>query len=579
MLAVTLAIYLLPSALSFRSNSSLPPLFAPDLSLYLNLSQIAHVAPGIVGNPWYGVPVPSALLVYRKFGLSFAAFHLLWLAVAKSWWWSVLLWDALWTALIAFCAWRLLRRMGVAAGWSMAAALALLMLVDLHSLPAIPGAWLHLPHIERFTSFSLPFMRSFFPQVAIPLLLLYIENLLDLLSGHSSAPRWIWAALLQAIAFALYPYATLLMAGATALAWFLATGAPRPGVLKLVGYAAACGLLDLFYLLIVGFPSAGGGASRTSLLHLDPALFLHLAGSKTLALTVVLTIAAALLTREHPDIRASLSGLGLTAAVMLVADAVVSPGLQISHHALFLLQPVLALLIIALAAELATKVPQRARTPIVAFATALFVAHGALSAYGNYLGMRAVNGRNAESAAVLQSSSLTSRDLVVAPAETVDDLAAWAPLVSPASVLFCRNAEFVLSPEQETTVQLPREAAYLYMTGRDRAWLEQVLSPATPVEQQNYLALTQSRLLLEGPHRAAALADLRDSLEPFLHSVASDDPAISALFARYDRVLVLDSTDRPVFHEDRLARYLQPISSAHAGTIRLRWYKPLATVK
>ena len=577
---VTLVIYLMPSALANRTGSSVPALFAPDLSLYLNLSRLAHAAPGIVVNPWYGVSVRSASLVYRKFGLSFAAFHLLWVAIAKSWWRSLLLWDALWTALIAVCAWRLLRRLGVAAGWSTSAALALLMLVDLHSLPAIPGAWLHLPSAERFTAFSLPFMRSFFPQVAIPFLLLYLENLLDLISGQASPRRWIWAALLQAITFAIYPYATLLMAGATAFAGLvaIATAAPRPGVLKLATFAAACGAMDLIYLLAVGFPTAGG-AGRTALLHFDPALFLHLAASKTLALTVILAIAAALLTRRHPEIRISFSGLGLTAAVMLVADAVVSPGLQVSHHALFLLQPVLALLLIGIAAELATRLPQRALPGIAAFATAIFIAHGALSAYGNYLSMRGFNGRIAESAAVLQSSGLTSRDLVIAPAETVDDLAAWVPLLSPASVLFCRNAEFVLSPEQEATAQLPREAAYLYMTGRDRAWLAEALSTQTPVEQQNFLAPTQSRLLLEGPHRAAALADLRRQLGPLLSPADAGDPAVSQLFAGYDRVLVLDAPDRPLFHQDRLARYLQPISDPHSGTIRFRWYKPLATVK
>ncbi len=579
LIVVILAIYQLPPLLAYRAHGvALPPLFAPDLSLYLNLSNLHPAGGGAFVNPWYGTSVPGGEVLYRKFGLSFAAFHLLWLASGKSWFASLLLWNLAWTAAIALCGLWLVRVLAPRSEWLAAAGLALLMVVDLRFLPTIPGAWLHLPHVERFAGLSLPFIRSFFPQVSIPLFLLYATLLIGALAGRSHRP-WMAMAVLQALAFALYPYSTLLMAGATAVAIVIGSVSERMRLRfpLIAAYALACALLDFAYLLVVGSPTAAGGASRTALIHLDPGLLFHLARGKTFLLVVALTIAAGLVRdRERPAVRAALVGLGATAAAMLVADAIVSPGLQVAHHTLYLVHVVLALLLVGLADALSIGRDPRLVRWASGAALVVFVVHGALSAYGTFAGTEALDRANAAQATALRRAGLTSRDLVLARAEMVDDFAAWAPLVSPARVLYCRNAEFVLAPDQQESAQLPRQAIYLYLTGRDAGWVDQVLSPATPVSEQDFLAPTQSRLLLEGPDRVQALADLRRRLDPLLAKGASADPEAAALFGSYDRVLVVDSATHPFFTPARLDRYLRLIQEVPAGDVMLRLYQPLA---
>src|SRR5271170_142379 len=106
--AVLLVIYLYPS-LRARADfgaASLPPIFAPDLSLYLNLSSVRTVSPGQVLNPYYLVPVPANGTAYLKFRLGAALFSgwdkllagRIWLAmfIWNLFWWGLLCAVALW---------------------------------------------------------------------------------------------------------------------------------------------------------------------------------------------------------------------------------------------------------------------------------------------------------------------------------------------------------------------------------------------------------------------------------------------------------------------------------------------------
>jgi hypothetical protein len=71
-IVLVIALYLYPSfnAGTQLGPTALPPMFAPDLSMYLNLSQITAIDDSRVMNPYYRIPVPTAGAGYLKFRLA-----------------------------------------------------------------------------------------------------------------------------------------------------------------------------------------------------------------------------------------------------------------------------------------------------------------------------------------------------------------------------------------------------------------------------------------------------------------------------------------------------------------------------
>jgi hypothetical protein len=59
------------------------------------------------------------------------------------------------------------------------------------------AAWLHFPAVSRFGEIGLPYIRSFSPQVALPILLLYLGLLILALQKRN----WILWATMAALQF------------------------------------------------------------------------------------------------------------------------------------------------------------------------------------------------------------------------------------------------------------------------------------------------------------------------------------------------------------------------------------------
>lgn len=575
---VVLALYLYPLAATraHLGPSPLPPLFAPDLYCYLSLSNPQAVAPHVVANPWYGLPVLEAATGYGKFGLSFVLFGGLRHLLGNSWWATVALWTALWTLLICLAAiWLLRRLLPQKDGLLICLGTALLLLVDLHTLPGVLAAWLHLPSLRGFEGVALPYARSFFPQVAIPLMLAYVGLQVDALQKRRWMP-WLGMAAVQWLAFVLFPYAMLLMAGITGLILLLAllTRRLQPGYAKIAGFGLLCALLDVAFLFHGGAGAISGGGP---LVALDPALLLHLLLSKTLWLVLVVTALVGLLGAERAEVKWTLVSLGGATALLLLADGVISPAFQIANHGLYLVHTTLALQLAYLLAmvypALQRRIPRlRWALPVL---LVLILANGVLTAQGNYRALLPFNQVQKDKASILISLDLQPDDLVIADARFVDDTSCWLPLLSRGRVLFCRDAEFALAPADEDRVQRLRQALYLYFAGRDPAWVDQVLSPAGDFSEQNFLSLTLERLVLEGPQRASALVSLRTLVDSHLTLVEQGDPSAKLLFGSFHRILVLDRADDPVFTRSRIAKYLQIEREERRGDYVLLWCKPI----
>src|SRR5450631_3912485 len=99
---IVLLIYSYPAvrARSELGSTIVPPLFAPDLTLYLNLSNVASVNGSQVLNPYYFVPVPGNGTGYLKFRLAAALFGRLEQLLSGRMWIAMFVWNIFWWALL-----------------------------------------------------------------------------------------------------------------------------------------------------------------------------------------------------------------------------------------------------------------------------------------------------------------------------------------------------------------------------------------------------------------------------------------------------------------------------------------------
>lgn len=560
MLFVVLGIYFYPSARTASDTGfrGLPPNLAPDASLYLNISQIPFTGAETVTDPYYGIQVPVARMGYLKFRLAFLLFGYLSSLLHGNLWWSLLLWNILWWSLLFFVAvWILNNVLPDASLAIIAVGLALLFFADFGVLQAQFAA-LFRPSLRAFQSLQLPYLRPFFPQTFVPLLILYLGMQIAALRRRTAWP-WIVMGATQFLAFTIFPYAMLVMAGITAIALAghsISVGNHLPKWTALF-YATACGLVDLLFFFHGHAIARTGAPGDYPLFHLQFSVLPHRIGGMWLFLAVL--TAAMFAARDlTPEVRWSLVGLGLANLILLCGDVVFSEtALQLSHHAGYFVQVTTAILLtVVLSAFLRRMNKYRSicRVAISLLGVAL-VLNGAMIAHATYLTKRAANRELSELDRILQSDPPASDDLVIVRSVTVDDLCAWAPLASRSHVLFCRNAQVLLSPKQNQGVQRLRQAFYLYFTGRDARWVENVLDDPTQANELPRLTFLGQSATHEVEGQAT-VNSVRSELIPMLDRVERNDSTVQSFFRQYRRIIVIESAARPLFDDSRLAGYL-----------------------
>src|ERR1051326_400287 len=204
---VVIAFYLYPT---FRARVQLgpmplPPMFAPDLSMYLNLSEMPTVEEGQVLNPYYRIPVPTNGSGYLKFRVAprlFGAFNH---SLHDHLWFALLVWNLLWWALLcAMALWLFEHYLPGSLSALSVIGLGLLMLFNFGVLKTLALGWIHLPSLAGFRTLALPFMRAFIPVIPVTLLLAYVGLQMKALQEKTVRP-WIAMALLQLLALAVFP--------------------------------------------------------------------------------------------------------------------------------------------------------------------------------------------------------------------------------------------------------------------------------------------------------------------------------------------------------------------------------------
>jgi len=568
---LVLAIYSYPAIRTTLTTGSraLPPLSAPDLTLYLNISNIHDTASGQIVDPYYGVPIARVRFGYLKFRLSFLLFAALKHLLHDDLWLTIFVWNLSWWALLtAISLWFFRQFLVNQSSLGVSAGVAILLLFNFGILQNQAAAWLHLPSLGSFQKVELPYLRAFFPQLPAPFLLLYLGFQIKALQTKRWS-LWVALAVTQALAFAIFPFATMMMAGITAislLGMIICKRWPVPWRTISI-YAIACAISDLGFLLHGDQAARSGAPGQYSLVQLHLSALPHTIGGMWLVL-LVLTVGAFLVRDIPPEVRWPLLGLGITNLLLLMGDAVFSEtALQVSHHAGYFVHLSAAVLVVFLLSSGLRSIPKWKHV-FWSSAILFFALNGMLIAHATYELFLPANEDLAALTAMLESDPPRPDDLVIARSLVVDDACGWVPILSLSHVLYCRSAQVLLSPEQNSQIQRFRQALYLYFTNRDALWVERILSDPNALPELNRLTFL-GQVTASVADRREAIRQVRSELIPLLNKIENHDPEVQGFFSGYHHVFVIDRLSNPLFQNPRISTFLKIETQQTYGQLRV----------
>ena len=554
LLIVVLSVYSYPSirtALTTRSLR-LPAVTGPDQGLYLTLSRLNKTEDGRFVNPYYHITVPYPISLL-KFRLGPFLFGLLDRIFAGRIWFTSFAWNLLWWGLLctgSICLFNgfLPRSMPelVVAGS------ALLTLFSVNGLLSVARGF-HFSSADLQA--GLPYIRPFTPQVAVPLLIWYLALQIRALKGVNPVV-WGAMALLQFMAFAAFPYATLIMAGTTAFAafWFIFASPHRRPWRTVLLYFFICFLSDIGFALHGSAGFKAGFPDKSSPIKLQLFLVGQMIG-KLWILTAILVIATAATKKLSPVVKWPLVGLGFSTLIFKLSDAVFSERLFfISDHISYFFQPTVTILLVFLVVAYVPRSSQAFRFTCTGIAV-LCVVYGFLMAEGNYRANLPYNLQQADLSRWAASGEVSANDLIVSHWEGEHYGAhyqgcEWMPLFLDAQILYCRNAQVALTPEQNRTVQRFREALYMYFDGKDSQWVEKT----TDFEAYGLFGELSSFRRTEELN--ARIIALRQELSPIFDRIEHQDPSVRSFFQQFPRVWIIENREFQLFNDRRLASYL-----------------------
>src|SRR5579862_1239784 len=421
-----LGIYSFPYLATTRylDSKRVPYLFAADLSLYLNIAQLGSSRQQDLVNSYYGTPMKAGAFGYLTFDLAFRVFGWVENIVHHNLWCAVLVWNWLWWGAICLGAlWFLRLALPQETEPVLWLGISLLLLFNFGILKSLLGAWLHLPSLAGFEALSLPYIRSFFPAIPVALLLFYLSLQIRALR-FSRWYDWVAMGALQAVAFAMFPFATLLMAGTSfVIVAACFTGAfSRDRIKAFFLYGLACAAIDFTFLLRRLTP--GGHDSQFALFRFRPSHIFDLTGGALILLIVLTILVVAIPPVGSREAKWTLVGLGFSNILLMLADVVFSPSLLLSVHGGYFLHCTISLQTAYLAAAILVKFApgQKWAKPACMAAIGLMIVNGALLAWGNYRAFLPQNREISELARTLESLQVESGELVLSRADRVDDL-------------------------------------------------------------------------------------------------------------------------------------------------------------
>jgi hypothetical protein len=572
----TLGAYSFPALATWAKTgyTGSPPILAPDTGFYTLVSQLAMRSHGPILNPYYGIEVPPNTAVHLRFRLAFQLFGVMDKLLGGHLWLALFVWNLFWWGLLCWIViWLFERYLPNHSIPVVVFGFGFVLWFNAGLLKPLLLAWIHLPSLRGFETVGLAYARPFFPQLPVPLLLVYLGLQISLLRGQRF---WTWAGmgLVQALAFAIFPYATLMMAGITLVAtvWLVAARAQPVPWRGLIAFGTICATVDLLYLL---HGAATDQPPTQSSFHLDFAVLPHLIGGMWILLGV-LTLATALVRGLPAETKWPLVGVGLSNMALLLAE-VFDSKLAISHHAGYFVHTTVGILLTFFLSAIFTRPWATHRSVRIALGVAIFLlaVNATLLTAATYRAFLPLNEQLAATTSLLQSIPVRADDLLIVPAKFADDTCEWVPLVSSAKVLFCRNAAGLLAPNQNNTVHRLREALYFYFTGTDSRHLEEITEDPNAVEEEMRDAYYGGGLTpFRKDAREGAIRAIRMELIPWMDGAEHQDPRLYDFLRRYSRILVVDNRGNPAFDRQRLESYLVIQKEVPAGELTVLFCNP-----
>jgi len=566
-IALILGLYSYPALRTAATTESkrLPAVSAPDLGLYLAMSNLVKGREGSILNPYYRISVPANSVGFLKFRLGPMLFGFVDQLLAGRLWTALFVWNLFWWGCICVAAIYLFEQFLPRGRVELVlAGLSLLMLFSFAEVRAIITAWTHLPSTRFFNMVELPYIRPFTPQVTMPLLLCYIGLQIRALKGKTIAP-WVTMAFIQFFAMAAFPYATLMMAGTTAVSvvWYISRS-PGSAWRRVLGFFLVCSLADAAYLLHGSTSLHYGSPDQTSLIHLQLSLAPKSIG-RLWVLIGLLGAATALNRKIPPEVKWPLVGVGLSNMLFAFGDAVLPERIFFitDHIGYFYQSTIVILLIVAVPAyaPLHGRALRLLRITSVAIVGFCFL-NGFLVAEGNYRRYLPFNWEQADMAKWFDRNQVSANDLVITQFETTQyDTCEWIPILSDAESLYCRNAQVLLTPKQNHDEQRLREVMYLYFNGKDHQWLENT------IQFERYGLYGEVTSFHTSVEQAQRIVDLRREMGPLFDRVEHGDPAIRDFFRRFGHVWIIQEAQNPAFADSRLNSYLDFKDQERAGSL------------
>jgi len=381
---------------------------------------------------------------------------------------------------------------------------------------------------------------------------------------------------LQFVALASFPYATLIMVGITAASatWQVSSSGNRWVLLVVTVYGLACAAADGVFATK---GSLGFYSNHASIIEFQPALLPHLIGGNWLILAI-LTAAVVFSKRLSPDAKWPLVGMGGSNLIFMLGDAVVpAKTILLSHHAAHFIHTSIAILFIfLLSATLVCaqcKSDQWKSRAGIAVACVIVAVNGILLSLGTYRGFFVYNQENVELAKDLAGPSRPNQnDLVIARSTNVDDPCGWIFLLTQNQVLYCTDAEVMLTPQQNIDIHRFRQAIYLYLTGRDSESLRRMLAEPNRLNLMYQLGYWAEAASLSPAEQADGVRAVEREVIPLLERVEHRDVAVSDFFHQFRRIIVVDNPKNPAFSQARLASFLKLEDERQDGLLQFRTY-------
>jgi len=570
---LTIALYETPYLLSLAKTgyTPLPPVFGNDQMFYLNVSNLHHAGATQVVNPWYGDLVEKRDVPHLMFPIAFLLFRSIH-AVFSSWTTALLVWVGIWAG-IAFAAAVFCLDSFFPRAESWLTALGSLGVLVLHSPLVYAAEIRQLPSVSALLQLRLPYLRFPYPQVILPVVFVYWGLQVRALKS-ASKPALAGMACMQLFVCAAFPYLLPLIAIGTGLTVLMVQRRRREINLRwpiVVAFAALCGVLDVGYLLFVGFFRSQGNVHFA--LQFRPELILP--NLRPYVLLLVMGSGLALISRASLATKATVAGLALSNALFGFSDVFLPYEAQMVDHPLYIVGITTCLPFFVFLWSFAEKLNRPLRIALMS-SLVLVSAWEAWASYRYYMSNNLIQ---AAEVAEVRALALTDKDLVIAPARFPDDISSWIPLISRARVIYTGDGENVLSAAETQTEQTFRQAVYLTISGMDLASLTAITANHSPENQFGHLLQQTEGAYLRSPleeDRRRLRALVRDRLAPRFAQLQSDPASAGRLLGGFDRVVVIDDAGQPLFSQPAFSRWLT-VERSYEGNATRAWicrYKP-----